>query len=196
MTITLDITGFYYSIEVDSSGANSVLDVLNRANGVRADNGGVLSFDLDSAGFVKKLTVAYDGGSDPKSRQNNSAFGLERPVGIYSYSDDVLNSANRIGNSGNVPGLLVWQYYVFDQNGRAKNESVITPPERVITSASEPFGLADGDRIVWRLVGIFGLNQFIDAAREEITTESKGQSLSLKAAAELFRKKMKPMNVR
>ncbi|MDP4021039.1 hypothetical protein Q8W71_00245 [Methylobacterium sp. NEAU 140] len=184
MPIKLDITGFYYSIDVDSSGVTTVLDVLNRANGIRSPNGGVLSFRLDK-GFVSSLTVEYDGQSSPKSRQNNSPFGPNRPVGIYSYTDDVFSQSNRISNSGNIPGLLAWQYYIFDSAGKQKSgDRTIVP----VSKASTTFQIQDGDRIVWRLIGIFGLNQFIDAAQQNLVAEAKGQPLSLKAAGDILDK--------
>lgn len=196
MTITLDITGFYYSIEVNSEGVNNVLEVLEKANGVRSDNGGVLTFEVAPSAldpekfFVTKLTVNYDADSNPTSRQNNSSIPGRREIGTYSYTDDVTSTANRIGEPGNVGGVLVWQYYVFDQAGKSKNESGINPPARKITPVNENFGLTDGDRIVWRLVGIFGLNEAIDNAPAGMLDGSDGQPLSLKAAAELYKQNM------
>lgn len=186
MPITLDITGFYYSIDVSEVGANSVLDVLNRANEVRSPNGGVLSFELEDAGdrgkFVKRLTVTYDENSNPVTRQkDNPRLPLERKKGVYSYVDNVLDLSNRIGNEGTVPGLLAWQYYVFDRNGMTQNQ------DRKIRSASlGVFPFADGWRVVWRLVGIFGINELIDNSRENLVAEHNGDTISLKAAAQIL----------
>lgn len=183
MAITLDITGFYYSIDVDTNGVSTVLDVMNKAKNQRAPNGGVLDFDADNRGFVSRLSVFYDKASQPVSRQDDpnypSPFGLPRPDGRYEYSDDVLSPTNRIGGSGSIGGLLAWQYYVLDSGQRQKNSD-----RKIIPAVS--FDIVDGDRIVWRLVGIFGLNQFLDGAREKLVAESKGQPLSLKAAGRVL----------
>lgn len=184
MTIRLDITGFYYEIEVENNGANTVGEIMRRAAGVRAPNGGVLSAEFDSRGFVTELKVVYDGSSEPVSRQENSPFGPRRPLGTYRYADDVLSQSNRISGSGSIPGLLAWQYYVFDAEMRQKNSD-----RRILSTTEVPstYSLVDGDRIVWRLIGIFGLNQFIDSKRESLVAESKGQPLSLKSAGRVLR---------
>lgn len=197
MAIRLDITGFYYEEDVPfDAGLTTVLDVMVRAaENPSSLNGGRLSYGLDSKGFVSEIQVRYDAASTPRSRQdkspNDSPFGLERPRGTYRYADDVLSPRNRVEVQGAVPGLLTWQYYVTDAQGRPKNnDREITPVVKPL-----PLALADGDRITWRLVAIFGLNQFIDAARQQVVMESKGQPLSLKAAGRLLRESGDIMSV-
>ncbi len=186
MTIAIDITGFYYDIDVDSSGVTTVVAAMRRAQGVRARNGGVLDFKTDSSGFISCIEVKYDGNSQPQSRQLNSSFGPNRPIGTYRYSDDIIDKNNRIHVNGAINGLLVWQYYIYDSTNMQKSGGGIN---RTIEPASTPNtnALADGDRIVWRLVAIFGLNQFLDSKQDLLLSESKGQSLSLKSAGSILR---------
>ncbi|MEO1528291.1 MAG: hypothetical protein AAFX06_22950 [Planctomycetota bacterium] len=188
--INLDITGFYYRIPVEPSGITTVLDLLNAARGSRAPNGGVLDFRLDFSGeFIETIAVEYDDRSNPESRQENlsSAFPKRRPQGLYSFTDDVTDPANRIVNPGRVPGLHAWQYYIFDAGNQLRSrfgpsgERGIAP---VVNSDQPPFGVAlnDGDTVVWRLVGIFGLNHFFDFHRNHLISSSRGRPVGFKSA--------------
>ena len=193
--INLDIAGFYYRLSVPAGGIVTVLDLMNAARGVRASNGGVLDFRLDFADkFVETISVDYDRTSNPESRQQNLTPTLpkRRPTGLYSFTDDVTDPANRISSPGRVPGLHAWQYYISDSAGLMKSQIGPTGVRGIAPAAESdqpPFGapLADGDTVVWRLLGIFGLNHFFDSQRTKLLAKSGGRPLGLKAAIEMMK---------
>lgn len=194
--ITLDIAGFYYRGSVPPSGIVTVLELMKALRGVRTPNGGVLDFRLDRDDrFIETISVDYDRTSNPESRQQNLTPSLpkRRPTGLYSFTDDVMDPANRISSPGRVPGLHAWQYYVSDIDGKMKSQFNPTTGLRGIAPVAEsdqdPFGapLADGDTVVWRLIGIFGLNHFFDSQRTMLLAKSGGRPLGLKAAIEVMK---------
>ena len=195
MAITIDITGFYYSFDVPfDEDIKTVFDVMHRASGKRAPNGGVLSFDLDDQQkFVNEITVNYDSTSKPMTRQKGGSLIPERPIGRYSFTDNVLDSQNRVNWTGGQAGLLAWQYYVFDSGNTLKSQFGANGERVVIPATTSDRGdgaviLADGDRIVWRVVAIFGLPKIFDANMQMLVANSEGAGLSMKAAAEMLPK--------
>lgn len=193
--INLDIAGFYYRISVPADGIVTVLDLMNAAKGIRSDNGGVLDFRLDFYDrFIETISVNYDRASNPESRQENLTPSLpkRRPTGLYSFTDDVTDPANRISSPGRVPGLHAWQYYISDSTGVMKSQIGPTGLRGIAPVAESdqlPFGapLADGDTVVWRLIGIFGLNHFFDSQRTMLLAKSGGRPLGIKAAVEAMK---------
>jgi hypothetical protein len=181
MKINLDITGMYYGIEVNVTDNATVLDVMKMARGRRAANGGVLDYKVETVidpktglprQFIDEITVDYDAQSAPSSRQYgpHRTAGDERAKGLYKYNDNISNPAYVIpgGDPRIVSFRLVWQYYIMDNNGQLRNGKI--DGFRQIVAASEsnrPDGgvkLQDHDRIVWRAVAIFGLDESIAAA--------------------------------
>ncbi|MEO1749631.1 MAG: hypothetical protein AAFR27_13625, partial [Pseudomonadota bacterium] len=110
---TLDITGFYYEIDVELPPNPTVLDIVREAAGTTAPNGGVLSFQEEND-FVTRLTVEYSENSSPKSRQisftNTGKSFASKSKGRYSYTT---GEGTPTVENGGVPGILAWQYYVF-----------------------------------------------------------------------------------
>lgn len=194
--INLDITGFYYQISVPAQGIVTVLDLMNAAKGVKSPNGGVLDFALDFDGrFVQTISVNYDRNCELKNRQQNlTVLPKRRPTGgLYSFTDDVLEPANRLNVAGQVPGLHAWQYRVSDINGRMKSRignteflGIGPSNEPHQLSLGEP--LEDGDTVTWRIVAIFGLNHYLDSKRNMLLNKSGGRPLGLKTAIEVLRK--------
>lgn len=182
--IHLDITGFYYRYDADPKGIETVYDLMKAAEGKTSGNGGKLSFKPEAGTvFCTEITVDYDASSTPKSRQS----GAPRPKGRYTYTDNVLSPANRITVPGGATGLLVWQYYVTDSNGKLKSGYNAAGERRIVgflESNKPPYGaeLEDEDTVTWRLVAIFGVADEIDTNRELLAKKSMGKPLSLKAA--------------
>lgn len=177
MTIKIDITGFYYEQKIDAEGIVTVEDAMRAAAQSPAPNGGILSVSSDLNGFVNSITVEYPSTARPVSRQS----GGPRPVGTYSYDDNPLNGGNVIPGSGNVDGQLAWQYYVRRGGAVVNADRRIVPFDRSDEGSVGP--LQDGDVIVWRLVGIFGLRQIMLERSDEIQSLSAdGAPISMKTA--------------
>ena len=193
MEVTLDITGFYYSTTIDlTDKIKTVEDVMDAAKDKPGDQGGQLSFvrnKIDKR-FIDTITVDYPEGSTPVTRQKNGKKPLERPTGKYTFTDDITDKRNRIDWTGGEPGILAWQYYVFDSKRTLKssgknNERVILP---MAESDRKPDGvtLEDGDRIVWRLVTIFGIASIIDAKMDMLVAKGGKGPMSVKNAMALI----------
>lgn len=185
--ITLDITGFYYRYATSPGGIYSVFDLMNSAQGVRVQNGGVLSFQQDPNGFVDTITVDYDDNSQPVSRQS----GEPRQKTKYSFTDNVRSPVNRISVPGSSTGLLVWQYYITDERGTLKSGADAQGIRTIVpfTLSDQPPGapLVDGDTVTWRLVAIFGVADLIDQNKDRLAKINEGGPLSLKAALRALR---------
>jgi hypothetical protein len=189
--ITLDITGFYYRHETSPGGISSVLDLMNRAQGVRTKNGGVLSFVSDVDGFVETITVDYDDDSKPTSRQTHD----RRLTGRYTYTDSPSNKGNIIlVPPGANAGIHVWQYYITDKNGCLKSGADVEGIRTIIpfTISDKPPGgpLKDGDTVTWRLVGIFGLEEELrelEERRDELKELLGDEPTSVKRALRALR---------
>ena len=193
--ITLDIAGFYYGHSVPADGITTVVNLMEKARGVRTSNGGVLDFRLDQNNlFIETISVEYDRVSNPESRQKGlpAAIPGRRPTGLYSFTDDVLDPANRISSPGRIPGLHAWQYYITSADGVLKSRGDSDLMRGIAPAAKSdqpPYGvtLIDGDTVVWRLIAIFGLNHFFDSQRVMLLSNSGGRPLGLKAAIEVMR---------
>lgn len=193
--INLEVTGFYYQLSVPADGIVTVIDLMNAARGVKSPNGGVMDFALDVDGrFIETIAVKYDRTSTFGSSQRNlTVLPKRRPTGgLYSFTDDAIAPANRISRPGQVPGLLAWQYYVSDINGRMKSRIGTTEPLGIGTAAEsdqlalgEP--LEDGDTVAWRIVAIFGLNHYFDSKRDMLLAKGGERPIGLKAAIEVLR---------
>jgi hypothetical protein len=197
--ITLDITGFYYSFQVPyRNDLKTVFDLMKAAMGEKSNNGGIMTFSLEEPpkdDFLSSITVKYGPTGKPTSRQTNLDPTIPplRPTGTYSFTDDVTKPANRIssGEPGGVPGLLTWQYYIIDKNGVLQSgagsdrKRTIVPMK--LSDKNGQRALQDGDTVVWRLVGIFGLNQFFDRNMKLLVEKSNGKPLGVKAAFEIFK---------
>lgn len=188
--IHLDITGFYYRFSCELDGIRTVFDLMSKARGVPTANGGKLFFDADPArpNFCQTITVEYPAGSRPKSRQS----GDPRPLGLYTYTDDVLDPNNRIVVPNGQTGLHIWQYYITNRDRQIKtgpNEAGNRAIVGFKVSDQEPYGAAleDEDTVTWRLVAIFGIADSIDKNRTMLTEKANGKPLGLKAAISMLK---------
>lgn len=183
MEITIDVTGMYYSNTVTVAEGSTVFDVMQAASVQRAPgNGGILTFGLELAsdgvtpsGFLNQIKIVYDEESDPRSRQLVTAGqpGAPRPKGVYLYNDDMSRDPFLV--DGGVSFRLAWQYYISDAEGRSRNANVDGTRKIVpFLRSNEGEGsveLHNGDRIVWRAVAIFGIDEAIEAAGKGISEE-------------------------
>lgn len=193
--IILDIPCFYYHMPVPPDGIATVLDLMNAAKGAESPTGGVLDFELDrNRRFVQTISVHHRRKSDPECRyQNLSVLPTRRPTGgNYSFTDDVTDPKNWINGPGRVPGLHTWQHYVFDSQGRTKSHLCPTGLRDIAPLAeTQPLAtgepLEDGDRAVWRLVALFGLNHFFEAHRDTLRVKTDGKPIGLKSAIAILR---------
>ncbi|MEM0942550.1 MAG: hypothetical protein AAGI70_01260 [Pseudomonadota bacterium] len=177
--IKIDITGFYYEIEVDPEGVVTVADAMRKATEAVAPNGGKLKVDTDLNGFVNCLTVDYPSDARPASRQS----GDTRPVGKYSYDDNPIGGGNVVPGGGNINGQLAWQYYVEREGVTVNRDRVIIPITQSDQSAVGP--LQPTDLIIWRLVAIFGLREKMKENQDvldALVAESPQGNLSMKSA--------------
>lgn len=167
--IKLDITGMLFETEAEGG---TVQEVTQNAVGNSFAGGTLTKADFDNDGFLEYLEVDFRSGN-PTSRQKSkkgSTEGLKQAMnGIYGFSDvpkpDLSNV--EVKSPTGIDGVLAWQYYVF------KSGNLITS-NREIIPAGDQMSLKDGDKIVWRLVTIFGFNQ---ALKEML---QKGQNGSVK----------------
>lgn len=181
-TITFDVTGFYYQKTYTGEAAQlfvgkSVRQLTEMTQGRLGDDarGRLARVDFDSSGFLHTLEVDFtaDDSADPKSRQVNAngsapSFGANPPTGVYGYSDKPSNVIPGV----DVTFTPVWQYYLFDANGRLKSGRPVgaPPTERRIIPADQsnqvtPLEL--GDRLVWRVVLIGGIRERLTQMRDQ-----------------------------
>jgi hypothetical protein len=140
--VTVDITGMYFALDVKVPKSATVFDVMTQAKNDTAASKRFpkLDFEIDNKQqFLSRISVLH-GCHSAVSRQDPRRT---RPDGLYSFEDEL----------GTAQPLLVWQYYITDKNGLLKNGQ--QGGERRIIPFTEQNHLADGDVIVWRLVGIF-----------------------------------------
>ncbi|MEM6691517.1 MAG: hypothetical protein AAF664_18965 [Planctomycetota bacterium] len=178
-SITLDITGFYYSKtftgeQLAMVKGKTVEELTWLARGMIGDGkrGKLTEVEFKpgmadpSDSFLQTLTVDFNKreGEDikaPRSRQINSPSG-NPPRGVYSYSDTLTNVVN--GNG--ISFTPVWQYYVFNKDKQLQSGAPANDPTaRKIVPANKSAGLEIGDRVVWRLVLIGGVFERISCAR-------------------------------
>lgn len=196
--ITLDVTGFYYSVKVDLERFDrrdrdevTVKDVTEAAVGRTGTTGGRLKeVDFSDRGFLNRITVEHS--RPPKSRQTfggrDQRHPQNLPIGVYSYSDEFLPSLE----VGDITFTPVWQYYVFDRTGDLETGSNRARDlTRSITPSAESdrdVTLRQGYLIRWRLVCIGGLrrqaSEFIASLpatdRAEVEEEIKSRSMGLR----------------
>lgn len=180
--IKIDVTGFYYRGQVDPEGVKTVADAMNKADGVPSPiNGGILTVSSDANGFVNSISVDYPTDSTPESGQGLGP----RPTGSYSFDDDPMGQGNLIPGAGSIDGQLAWQYYV-ERDGVVLNRNRrITP----YTDSDSEFGdLQSGDKIIWRLVAIFGLREAMQQQRQTLENfVAQNGAISMKSAVRLVR---------
>ena len=177
MAITIDITGFYYSADVNLGSIVTVEDAMREAEKITSPAGGKLAVSKDLNGFVNKLTVVYPPDGRPKSRQSDDP----RPVGTYSYDDNPLKGGTVVSGNGNIDGQLAWQYYVSRAGMILNNDRAIIPFDK--SNAGKIGPLQDGDVVTWRLVAIFGLRREMqDNIKMLEGLVADGGQLSMKSA--------------
>lgn len=179
MTIEIDITGFYYRNSIDAESIVTVADAMKKAAAGPAPNGGLLTVTDDANGFVNSITVVYPSAASPQSGQGLGA----RPKGIYGFNDDPLTGNNAVPGTGNINGQLVWQYYV-ERGGAVLNNDRKIYAYTESDSAPMVGALEDGDKIIWRLVAIFGLQEMMQGKEDALVDMvAKGNpNMSMKSA--------------
>jgi hypothetical protein len=160
--VTLDVTGMYFSKEVEVEPNSSVKQVMDTVQTSTTGASQQFSFKAkinprNGREFVGKITVFHTGpavsrqyqpGGDPPNRYKS---------GEYEWDDEINPKLPE-----EVP-QLIWQYYVTDKDGKSKSGKF--GGTRVIVPFSEsdvgalgyeaPVVFEDGDVITWRMVGIF-----------------------------------------
>ncbi|MEO1406021.1 MAG: hypothetical protein AAFV54_05965 [Pseudomonadota bacterium] len=171
INVTVDITGFYFEKNVVVPATATVQEVMDA---VQAETRGTemqLTYTPRPGGskkFLRAIEVLFDParGGVPQSRQirnPGSTLDLEKPFpqATKYFYDDGFRPPVGPQKEGFADFTLAWQYYVFDEAKRLKSSG--PKGQRVIlpfaNSAAQPGGitLAHNDRIVWRLVAIFGV---------------------------------------
>lgn len=181
MTVTLDITGMYFNIEVPFVPNETIRGLMLRVQTITGAPGydpakPIVEFFEEpfSAGqfTLDGVTVIHRLGS-AKSRQNvRDAAGTiigqrQYQGGIYHFSDDSVS----VNPSRPLEGLRAadpnkafissWQYYVYNQDGTEivrRRPGTMPSPDREIVpySRNNPADIIqDGQTIVWRLITIF-----------------------------------------
>ena len=163
--VTLDIAGFYYSIDVEVPESSTVKDVLDAAKGVPNLLGAILDYgsegSLDTAFTVDRITITHTNGS-ARSRQTGASDPRTYEDGIYSFSDDgeFHSPSHRFrAKDPNKNFVHAWQYYVYDENFQdlSRKNGGNLPRKIVGYSDAGPekgYVLKDGYTVVWRLVTI------------------------------------------
>lgn len=169
--VTLDITGFYFSIDVDVP-ANSTVQDLMRDAATLSKEPGFPGQPKDPQGnplqkahfewtpskarngkFLSSITVRHF--MKPPTRQlpTHGATEIQDGVteGVHTYCDE---PGSNLGKSG-----VFWQYYVFEPlaDGKFKIVNGIRPDNtrRIVGSGdadNKEYILAEGYRVVWRAV--------------------------------------------
>lgn len=133
MKIKLSIVGFYFGIEVNVPKGSTISDVMIAAVEKSRGTDKEFTYSPTPYGSLSNVTVIHK--TEAESRNSKRTY----PKGVYSYTDDA--------NYGNPS--LVWQYYIFNKNDeRREDRGSEIPYEKNKTK------LHDGDKIIWRLVGI------------------------------------------
>ncbi len=175
--VGVDITGFYFDETVIVKKGATVFDVMTAVAAKTKGTDKELTFaaapvddpktPADETRFLKSITVTYGESAVPRSRQSHRP----KKERLFHFSDSpqqkIVAMENGEPKKDAAPGALAWQYYVLSKpldngSGRVLKNAIGTGNLRRIVpfkdsnTANGGIELEDGDRIVWRLVGIFG----------------------------------------
>lgn len=184
--VEVDITGFYFDEKVIIKKGSTVFDVMKAVRDKTANAEKKLTFsdavddpatEKDENRFLRSITVTYTGSAVPRSRQSYTP----KKERLFHFADTPQQKITAMEGGqpkeGAAPGALAWQYYVLskplsDGSGRVLKNVIGNGNQRRIVpfkdsaSANGGIELEDGDRIVWRLVGIFGTDDPTGSAND------------------------------
>ena len=149
MTISLRVVGIFYRTDVDLPGGGSVKDVLDAAQS-----------QITAGTSFTYSAVTTNGTTSPnmfrafyEASFKSGASGLQYPSGEYMLAEDLYSR----------PAYTVWQYYIFDSEGRFINrDKGFIPFDDPVKAKVE-----DGQAVTWRLVSVLAPPDRPGAARLE-----------------------------
>lgn len=136
MSISLRVVGIFYRSDIELPGGGSVKDVLDAAKS-----------QITAGVSFTYSTVTTNGLSSPNMFRafyeapfTSSASQIEYPSGEYMLAEDLVAR----------PAYSVWQYYIFDADGRFINrDKGFIPFDDGVNAKVE-----DGQSVTWRLVNV------------------------------------------
>ncbi|MEM1451584.1 MAG: hypothetical protein AAF957_08550 [Planctomycetota bacterium] len=143
LKVTLSVTGFYFQRTVDVLPGASVKDVMDQVVAATASEDSIFQYMAEQPNqpdsYLATISIFH---AKPVTSRKGEPGKPKRqyPAGLYTFTDG--------GQTNPAP---VWQYYIFDANGGLKSADQIEVP---FGQSNAMYPLADGDTIVWRLVGI------------------------------------------
>ena len=147
MAIGLRVVGIFYRTSVELPDGGSVKDVLDAAT-AQITPGQPFSYSTESTnGYASpsKFRVFKE------AAFISEASGIEYPSGEYMLGEDLLAR----------PAYTVWQYYIFDADGRFINrDKGFIPFDDPVKARVE-----DGQSVTWRLVSVLAPLDSSGAAR-------------------------------
>ncbi|MET1416817.1 hypothetical protein ABVF61_31470 [Roseibium sp. HPY-6] len=136
MAISLRVVGIFYRSDVELPSGGSVKDVLDAA-----------SAQITPGNSFSYSTVTTNGMTSPnmfrafyEASFKSGSSGIEYPSGEYMLAEDLLAR----------PAYSVWQYYIFDADGKFINRDKGFVPFDDSANAR----VEDGQSVTWRLVNV------------------------------------------
>lgn len=149
MPISLRIVGIFYRTDIEMPDGGSVKDVLDAAQS-----------QISAGTSFTYSSVTTNGNTSPNMFRafyeapfTSGASGLQYPNGEYMLAEDLLAR----------PAYTVWQYYIFDAQGRFINRDKGFIP----FDDPELAKVEDGQSVTWRLVSVLAPPDRPGAARLE-----------------------------
>lgn len=185
VNVTLDVTGFFFSKQVNVDENSTIKEVMIRVVEESAGTDAEFTFSphITAAGeFCRMISIHFK--EKPKTRQfSQDGNPFEPPnlrMGVYEFDDYA--QSNQEANP-----QLAWQYYVVGQDGKGELRSGEVDGRRTVVPFSKSnMGvgavpkLKEGDRIFWRLVGIcVGPTRSAPASVEMLALDDAKKKMSM-----------------
>jgi hypothetical protein len=141
--VTVDITGFYFSIDVDATDGDTVLDVMRKAE-TQSGGGGkpVLRFMSTANGSIRTFSVEHVNAPVSRQYKEKSFFPNDLKPGFYEFTEKAPDSNNQ---------LIAWQYYIMEPiPGSADGFRTLSADRAIEFAGASKFKWSDGMKIIWR----------------------------------------------